>query len=121
MVTVPAPLQTPVPTVLPNGPAAAALLAAGVGSACLGLVTLCAEALPVVSQALEWSPAVGALSGKSTVAMIGWLVSWAVLHGCWRTRQLCLPSVARWLVCTLTVGLLGTFPPVFDALANLVQ
>jgi hypothetical protein len=112
------PLDT---TTVPNGPAAAALLGAGIGAAVLGLVTIGAESLPTLSQALVFSQAVGPLSGKSTVAMAGWLVGWGALHVWWRTRDVRLRHVALGLGVGLSVGLLGTFPPVFGALEKLLH
>jgi hypothetical protein len=80
-----------------------------------------AEAFPVSQQVLTWSAAVGPLSGTTTVAMGIWLVTWAALHGQWRGRQLRFRPVATWIVTCLLLGILGTFPPVYDGIARVLK
>jgi hypothetical protein len=106
---------------LRNGPAAAAILAAGIGAAFLGLIATCEAAVHPLSKALIFSKAVGPLSGKTTVAMVAWLGGWAVMHWLWRDRQICFRPVAVATVVLVIVGLLGTFPPVFDFIDGLVN
>lgn len=60
----------------PNGPVAAALLAAGWGVFAIGLMTTLAEAMAAVANALNWYGPVGPLSGKTGVGIIVWLVAW---------------------------------------------
>jgi hypothetical protein len=105
---------------LRNGPAAAAMLAAGIGAALLGSVVTCAEAILPLRQALTFSKAVGPLSGKTTVTMVAWLGVWAVLHWRWRERHLPFRRMAVAIVVLVLVGLLGTFPPVYEFVADLV-
>ncbi|MBI4492847.1 MAG: hypothetical protein HY690_08660 [Chloroflexi bacterium] len=110
----PAEIIVPVAQPKPNGPAAAALLAAGIGSLILGLLTTLAEASPAIKAALTWVAAVGPLSGKTGGAVIGWLVVWVVLGFLWRGRDVNFGRV--WLVTLLLVGLgfLGTFPIFYE-------
>jgi uncharacterized membrane protein YdcZ (DUF606 family) len=56
----------------PNGPAAAALLSAGIGSAVLGLVTFTYEIndQSAFAKSLVWMKPVGGLSGKSTLGSL---------------------------------------------------
>jgi len=61
--------------VLPNGPAAAALLSAGLACLTLGLLTTLAAAFPSLALALQWYQPTGELSGESTLAVGVWLVS----------------------------------------------
>ncbi|MDP9868795.1 MULTISPECIES: hypothetical protein [Streptosporangium] len=98
----------------PEGPIAAAVLAAGAGSAALGLLTTLAEASTAVKKWLTWSDAVGPLSGKTTAAVLVWLVAWLVLHlrmrtGVYETRR----ALAVALV-LIGLGVLGTFPAFFQ-------
>lgn len=98
-----------------NGAAAAAVLAAAIGTAVLGLLTTLAAASKGIGVALDFYAPAGPLSGKSTVTVIVWLAAWIVLHVAWRNRQVA-PRALTWLTLALVVlGLLGTFPPVFEA------
>ena len=101
----------------PEGPIAAAIIAGGVGAAALGVVTTLAEASTDVKDALEWNADVGPLSGKTLVAVIVWLVAWAILHVMLRQRPY---ETRRALVVSLVlvgVGVVGTFPTFFQAFA----
>jgi hypothetical protein len=99
----------------PNGPVAAAFLAAGIGAFTLGLLTTGAAASEALANALRWSTPVGPLSGKSTGAVIDWLVAWAVLGPRWRGKEVAFAPVYRWTLILLALGLLLTFPPFFEA------
>ena len=54
---------------LTNGPAAAAILASGIGSLALGLSTTLAQAIAPVKEALNFYDPAGSLSGETTVAV----------------------------------------------------
>jgi hypothetical protein len=98
----------------PEGPIAAAIIAGGVGAAALGLVTTLAEASEGIADWLRWSEAVGPLSGKVIVAVLVWLVAWAILHVVLRGRPY---ETRRALVVSLVLialGVLGTFPTFFQ-------
>ena len=68
-----------------------------------------------IGVALDFYGPAGPLSGKSTVTVIVWLAVWIVLHVAWRDRPVA-PRPLTWITLALVVfGLLGTFPPVFEA------
>jgi fluoride ion exporter CrcB/FEX len=98
-----------------NGPAAAAVLAAGVGCAVLGLFTLLAEAIEPIQNFMELSSAVGPLSGKTTFAVLVWLIVWVGLHLRWRDRNVSFRAVYVVTLVLVGVGFVLTFPPVFLA------
>jgi hypothetical protein len=98
----------------PFGPVAAALLAAGIGSFALGLMTTLAEASSSFSDALAWSKRVGALSGKTIVAVAVWLVAWAILHLLYRGKDPSHKVVYTITVLLVAAGLLLTFPVFFQ-------
>jgi len=100
---------------LPNGPAAAAILSAGVGAAVIGLLTTGAVISAGLSSALNWWSAVGPLSGKTGVGVIAWLVSWIVLHTVWKGKDVAFVRVVAATLVLLALGLILTFPPVFEA------
>jgi len=98
-----------------NAPAAAAVLAAGVGCAVLGLFTLLAEAIEPIHNFMELSSAVGPLSGKTTFAVLVWLIAWVGLHLWWRDRNMSFRAVYVVTLVLVGVGFVLTFPPVFLA------
>lgn len=102
---------------LPNGPAAAALLAGGIGAAVLGIVTTVSEASAGAAAAMNWSAPVGPLSGKVGITIIVYLIAWAILHFAWRGKNVNFNQIATVAFVLLAIGLLGTFPPVFDLFA----
>jgi hypothetical protein len=102
----------------PNGPVAAALLAGGVGFAALGITTTLAEAVPSISAAFNWYNPVGPLTGKVLVALVIYFLSWIALHAAWRGKEVNFPPIATLAFVLAMVGLLGTFPPVFELIAG---
>jgi hypothetical protein len=99
----------------PEGPIAAAIIAGGIGVAALGLFTTLAEASEGVKDWLQWSDAVGPLSGKVLMGVLVWLVAWAILHLALRNKPY---ETRRALVISLVLiglGVLGTFPLFFQA------
>jgi hypothetical protein len=104
------------PTEQPNGKAAAALLAAGIGSFFLGLMTSLSEGIHAVENALNFYNPVGALSGKTSIAILAWLVSWAILAGMWKDRPVDIGKVFKVTYILIALGLVATFPLFFGLL-----
>jgi hypothetical protein len=104
----------------PDGPAAAAMLAAGVGMFTLGLLTVLNEASTGLHDWLEsweFDQGVGPLAGKTTLSVIVWALSWIALAIGLRGRDV---NLKTWFWVALVLGVLGfigTFPPVFEAFA----
>ena len=105
----------------PSGEAVAALLAAGIGMLVLALVNQISELSDPFSAWLHgigklWMPGaagIGPYSGKETLALVGWLASWAILHPVLRAREM---NVSRWLVVFLVIVAVATtfiWPPVY--------
>jgi hypothetical protein len=103
---------------VPNGPAWAAILAAGIGCAVFGLVVDLAEASKATSNALNFYKPAGDLSGKTIVAIVVWIIAWAVLHARWKNRKLRSPGriIALTLILIL-LALIAVFPPFFELFA----
>ena len=101
-----------------NGPAAAALLAGGIGSAAMGLITLIYELddQSGFSKSMTWYKPVGGLSGKSSWAIIIFFVAWAILHFVWKDRNTNFARISSLAIALLFVGLIGTFPPIWHLL-----
>jgi hypothetical protein len=101
----------------PEGPISAAIIAAGVGSAMLGLLTTVTEASPSVKAWLQWNDAVGPLSGKVGLTVITWLLAWAVAHAGLRRSAVETNRALIVAVVLIGVGVLGTFPLFFQLFA----
>jgi hypothetical protein len=102
----------------PLGPVAAVFIAAGVASLVLGVLTTLSEASESIASALEWSKAVGSLSGKSIITTVVFFGAWAILTAVWRGKS---PAPRRvfWIAGILVaVGLLMTFPIFFELFAS---
>jgi len=95
----------------PNGALWAAVLASGIGGFAVGLVVILNEAGIFVAPTL-YGPA-GGVSGRTTIAAVIWLLSWAVLHRRWRNRNVDGQRITGISVVLVLLGLLGTFPPVW--------
>jgi hypothetical protein len=109
-----------------TGEAVAALMAAMIGMLTLAVVNQFTAISPGFNTWVHaigklWMPGaqgIGPYSGKETLSVVGWLVSWAVLHPALRTREL---TLSRWLIAFLVgVGLATTliWPPVFEYFAG---
>jgi hypothetical protein len=106
-----------VPAALPDGPLAAALLAAGIGAFALGLFTTLAEANAAFRERLILNDAVGPLSGKTVWATVVFIIAWVALHFMWRERDRMLRLATMAFVVLTLLGVLGTFPIFFQAFA----
>ena len=107
----------------PSGPAAASLVAAGIGSLVLGLMVTLAEFSADAKSFLDFAKnyglgtGVGPLSGKVIVAVLAYLISWGILFFMWRGKEI---SVRRTFLATIVLVGLGfalTFPPIFGLFA----
>jgi len=110
----------------PTGEAAAALLAAGIAMLTLAFVnqvTAMSDVFNVWVHGIGklWMPGaqgIGPYSGKETLSVVAWLVSWGILHPVLRMREL---TLSRWIVVFLVMmGVATTFiwPPVFEHFAG---
>ena len=98
-----------------TGPAAAALISSGIGTLFIGLFTTGAVLSEGLREFLNWWNPAGPLTGKTGLAVILWLASWIVMHTRWKDKE---SDLGRAFIITLVLiglGLLFTFPPVFEA------
>jgi hypothetical protein len=101
---------------LPNGPAAAAIPAAGIGCGTLGVLAFAGDASDSIGRLLNIYNPTGTLSGVTTGAIIIWLVAWFALNRLWRARTLETGGIYVAAFALLAVGFLLTFPPFIDLL-----
>lgn len=103
----------------PNGPVAAAFIAAGIGSLVLGLFVVLNEVSKDINSFLKFDAnfgvgsGVGPLSGKVTLAVIAYAISWIVLHFMWRGKELPFGKVFTASLILVGIGFALTFPPIF--------
>jgi len=96
---------------LRNGAALAAFLAAGIGSFAMGLILVLNET-GIFAPPTLYGPS-GGVTGRTTLAVVVWLVAWAILHFRWKDRQLEPRRVALGTFVLIAFGILATFPPVW--------
>jgi hypothetical protein len=101
---------------IPNGGAAAAVLAAGLGCFSLALFALLAEAIPALSRFFNFYNPTGPLSGVTTTAVALWLILWVVLSRIWSGKTLPFGKITGIAFLLLALGLLLSFPPFADFL-----
>jgi hypothetical protein len=99
-----------------NGPAAAAILAAGIGCFAVGLLALAGDAFSGIANFFTFYRPTGALSGVTTSAIVVWLLSWFALSHQWGTKSVALGRVILISSVLLALSLMLTFPPFMDLL-----
>jgi len=110
--------STPGAQRIPNGAGWAAVLAAGIGCAALGLCVDLAEGSRFLFDKLNFYSPVGNLSGKTILGVVVWLSAWAILHARWKSRDLAAPGkIAVLTLILLALALLATFPLFFGLFA----
>jgi hypothetical protein len=101
-------------TQIANGAALAAFLAAGIGAFAMGFVVILNEAGLFAAPAL-YGPA-GGVSGRTTIAVVAWLIAWVVLHNRWKSRDMAAARAAVLTLVLIALGILLCFPPVWSVL-----
>lgn len=56
---------------------------------------------------------IGSYTGKQTMLLIGWLVSWAILHFLWRNRNVKSNTVLFWLFAFIIAATVMSWHPLF--------
>lgn len=106
---------THIPVRLGNeGASLGAVMAAGIGAMAMGLFVIIHEAGIYSAPALH--AGAGGLSGRSTFAVLTWLVAWVVLHHRWKTAGPDPGTVLRWTLILTLLGVILCFPPVWGLL-----
>lgn len=97
---------------LPNGAALAAFAAAGVGAFAMGLISLLNATgfLPVPTL---YGPA-GGVTGRTTLAVLIWLIAWGTLHRQWKDQDLETGGVHAAAIGLTGLGILLALPPVWS-------
>jgi hypothetical protein len=115
----------------PNGPVAAGFIASGIGAFFIGLGVVLNEASATIKEAIGFDfnaflkfdanfglgKGVGPLSGKVTIAVVAFVITWAVLGYLWRSREVPFGRVFAVSLVLIGLGFLLTFPPIFEIFA----
>jgi hypothetical protein len=111
----------------PNGPVAAAFIAAGAACFTLGLMVVGVDANDSFKSALDFSKnyglgsGVGPLSGKIAIATIVYVVTWLGLHLALRRQEVAWRRVMIATGILVGLGFLLTFPPAFELIADTIK
>ena len=100
-------------TVIPNG-SAAAILSASIGSIAVALFAVAADKSANAKDLFVFYKPTGALSGETTVAVLLWLATWAILNWRWRKRNVSLLRINLIALVLFSLSLLLTFPLIGD-------
>ncbi|MFQ5419505.1 MAG: hypothetical protein ACE5EY_03975 [Anaerolineae bacterium] len=98
-----------------TGVAAAALISSGVGVFVIGLMTTGAVLSEGLKNFLNWWNPAGPLTGKTGLGILAWLISWAIMNNKWKEQDSNLGKAFNITLILIVLGLLLTFPPVFEA------
>lgn len=101
----------------PEGPVSAAIIAGGIGALALGIFTTLAEMSEPIKNFLNFYNPVGPLSGKTTYAVVVWLISWVILHMMYKDKAVESRKALTVALILVALGVLGTFPIFFQAFA----
>jgi hypothetical protein len=99
----------------PFGPAAAVLLATGIGALVLGLLTTLSEASTGIHDFLQFYDRVGPLSGKTIIAGAIFFCAWGCLGTALRRANPPFRPVIIATAILLVIGFVMTFPIFFQA------
>jgi hypothetical protein len=100
---------------LANGPAAATILAAGIGCLTFSAITTLEHVAARGREALTFYAPVGSHSGTMAVAVLVWLGIWCALHSHGKTTHVAFGRIFVSTLLLIAVGGLGTFPPFYQA------
>jgi hypothetical protein len=118
------------PTV--SGPAAAALISAGIG--CVTMMVTHHFSDADKSKSIEnivwmlgsWIPGshnpsklwgnIGSYSGKETMLLVGWLVSWVILSLLWKDKQIKSRTIFFWMFLLFIAATVMSWHPIFPYL-----
>lgn len=97
-----------------------AFIASGIGSLVLGLLVVLNEISKPLSDSLKLVGPVGPLSGKTTWAVVAYILSWVILHFS-IGKNIKLSTAFNVTLVLVGLGLLLTFPPAFEFIVHIFK
>ncbi|BCL37333.1 hypothetical protein [Nostoc sp. MS1] len=113
-----------------SGPAAAALISAGIG--CFAMMVThhlsdtSKDTEKLVWELGKWIPGsqstsklwgnIGSYTGKETMLLLGWLISWVFLSMIWRNKQIKSRTIFFWMFVLFIAATAMTWHPLFPYL-----
>jgi len=112
----------------PSGPAGAAVLSVGIGLLAMAISNVLAEGSEATKNAIHnlgklWIPGaqgIGPYSGKETIALVVWLVSWAILHYALRRREVSLTAYGLGFLVLVGLATTMLWPPVIHEIVKVI-
>jgi hypothetical protein len=102
-----------------NGPAVAAVLAAATGVFMIGFLNIAGEFVGTIRNLLTWNRDIGSVTGKAGVAVIVWLLVWALLGASYRGRDVDAGRLLMISWVLIIVGFVLTLPVVASTVGGL--
>lgn len=104
-----------------SGAAAAATVSAATGLLALAVSQVVTHTSVAAKEAVFtlgkfWIPGaqgIGPYSGKETIVLVVWLVSWGILHAAWRRRDVNLVAVGTLALIFIGIATTLIWPPVY--------
>jgi hypothetical protein len=97
---------------IPNGSAAAAILAAGISTFVFAIAALAGAKSSAMKVHLTVYKPTGPLSGVAAVAVLAWLTFWAIFEWRWSEKTVAIEGICNASLALLAVSLLLTIPAV---------
>lgn len=110
-----------------SGPAAAAIVSAGIGCFTMMVTHHLSETSEAIEQIVlfigTWIPGshnpdkmwgnIGVYAGKETMLLVGWLVSWPILYFVWRNKNVKSRTIFFWMFILLIAATVMSWHPLF--------
>ena len=114
-------VEEELPLKFPTGAIVASLLAPWIGLMTLAIVNIAADVNSGFKTWITLHQGIGPYSGKELLLFITWFVSWPILHVVMRRRELNLKKWFGSFMVGMLVATVLMWPPVFEAIANLIK
>lgn len=113
-----------------SGPAAAAIISAAIGCFIMMVSHHLGDTSKDINEMLwnlgSWIPGsktndevwgnIGSYTGKETMLLVGWLVSWSILHMLWKNKQIKSRTIFFWMFALLVAATAMSWHPLFPYL-----
>ena len=113
-----------------SGPAAAAVVSAAIGCFTMMVSHHLGDTSKEINEMLwnlgSWIPGsktsdelwgnIGSYTGKETMLLVGWLVSWPILHTLWKNKNIKSRTIFFWMFALLVAATAMSWHPLFPYL-----